>query len=286
MSMAADLGRRIAEADALLIGASNGLSMAEGYNIFADNDWFRQNFGDFAARYGIRSILEGIFHPYPTLEEKWGFVSRLGRLVRLDAEPSEVMQHLRTLAEGKDVFVLTTNGDDHFGLAGFAPETVFAMEGALTEYTCSRHCTPQVWTDPAPLRRMAEAEKDGRVPADAVARCPNCGSPVEPNGAQGQDFFAAPNWRRQAAAFNDFARRSADKKSVVLDIGIGPRNQLLRQPLQQFAFMTPGAEYAVLNMDPVPVPAPLEERTTQILGDIAGSLAQMAQTAAGSRPGA
>lgn len=32
--------KAIAEADALLIGASNGLSIAEGYHIFANNAMF------------------------------------------------------------------------------------------------------------------------------------------------------------------------------------------------------------------------------------------------------
>ena len=55
----------IQEADALLIGASNGLSISEGYNIFADDLWFQENFGDFRGRYGIRNILQGLFFPYP-----------------------------------------------------------------------------------------------------------------------------------------------------------------------------------------------------------------------------
>lgn len=42
----------IQEADALLIGASNGLSISEGYNIFADDLWFQENFGDFRADTG------------------------------------------------------------------------------------------------------------------------------------------------------------------------------------------------------------------------------------------
>ena len=33
----------IKEADGILIGASNGLSIAEGYNIFADDAWFQKN---------------------------------------------------------------------------------------------------------------------------------------------------------------------------------------------------------------------------------------------------
>ena len=39
--------KAIQEADALLIGASNGLSISEGYNIFADDHWFQKDFGDF-----------------------------------------------------------------------------------------------------------------------------------------------------------------------------------------------------------------------------------------------
>ena len=41
------------EADAVLMGASNGLSISEGFNLFADDRWFQENFGDFRAKYGI-----------------------------------------------------------------------------------------------------------------------------------------------------------------------------------------------------------------------------------------
>lgn len=60
----------IANADALIIGASNGLSIAEGYNIFADNEMFRSQFGDFRDRYGIRSVLQGCFFDFPTADER------------------------------------------------------------------------------------------------------------------------------------------------------------------------------------------------------------------------
>ena len=49
----------ISQADALLIGASNGLSIAEGYDIFANDERFRQLFADFQQRFGIRNVLEG-----------------------------------------------------------------------------------------------------------------------------------------------------------------------------------------------------------------------------------
>ena len=34
-------------ADGILIGASNGFSIAEGYDIFSNNTLFRNNFSDF-----------------------------------------------------------------------------------------------------------------------------------------------------------------------------------------------------------------------------------------------
>lgn len=64
-------------ADAVLIGASNELSISEGYNIFADDSWFQENFGDFRSRYGIHSVLEGSFYHFPSVEAKWAFSSRL-----------------------------------------------------------------------------------------------------------------------------------------------------------------------------------------------------------------
>ena len=53
--------KAIQEADAIIIGASNGLSISEGYNIFADNEMFRQQFCDFREKFGLRNVLEVSF---------------------------------------------------------------------------------------------------------------------------------------------------------------------------------------------------------------------------------
>ena len=47
MNVYQEISQIIKEADGILIGASNGLSIAEGYNIFADDAWFQENIGDF-----------------------------------------------------------------------------------------------------------------------------------------------------------------------------------------------------------------------------------------------
>lgn len=47
----------IKNADAVLIGASNGLSISDGYHIFADNEWFQKNSGRFTAVWHIVSTM-------------------------------------------------------------------------------------------------------------------------------------------------------------------------------------------------------------------------------------
>ena len=72
-----EIAAKLKEADAILIGASNGFSISEGLHIFADNQAFEEVFGDFKRAYGIRNILSGIFADWPSEEVKWAFLSRL-----------------------------------------------------------------------------------------------------------------------------------------------------------------------------------------------------------------
>lgn len=140
--------KAIQEADALLIGASNGFSISEGYNIFADDHWFQKDFGDFRSRYGIRNILQGLFFQYPTEESKWAFFSRLiSRKCYLE-QPGSVMEDLYRLVGSKDYFIVTSNGEDHFVPAGFDRDKVFEMEGRLTQSRCQNGCG----TDPYETR--------------------------------------------------------------------------------------------------------------------------------------
>ena len=64
MNVYQEISQIIKEADGILIGASNGLSIAEGYNIFADDAWFQENMGDFREKYGLRLSLIHIFGLY------------------------------------------------------------------------------------------------------------------------------------------------------------------------------------------------------------------------------
>ena len=47
------IAEKIKDADGILLGASNGLSIAEGYNIFANDERFQSYFSDFKKKYGF-----------------------------------------------------------------------------------------------------------------------------------------------------------------------------------------------------------------------------------------
>lgn len=104
---------KLRNADAILIGASNGLSISEGYNIFADNEMFRRQFGDFRDRYGIKSVLDGVFAKHMSHDDYQKYVERLVKLWVDDYIPSVVMTDLRAIVGDKPYFVLTTNADEH-----------------------------------------------------------------------------------------------------------------------------------------------------------------------------
>ena len=63
------IAEKFREADAILIGASNGLSITEGLHLFADNAVFERLFGDFKRKYGLECILQGMMAGWSREEE-------------------------------------------------------------------------------------------------------------------------------------------------------------------------------------------------------------------------
>lgn len=122
----------VKKADALLISASNGLSFAEGYNIFTDNEAFKTYFQKFRDKYGISSILQGMFYSYPTQAERQTFFATLKKYMITDYYGNPVFADLKELIGDKEYFIVTSNGDIHFQLNGFAEEKMFEVEGNIT----------------------------------------------------------------------------------------------------------------------------------------------------------
>ena len=110
------LKEKIAEADAILIGAGAGLSASAGLSYSGER--FDKYFADFKEKYGIEDMYSGGFYPYKSLEEYWAWWSRHILINRYDVTVGQPYRDLLTLVKNKDYFVLTTNADHQFQLAG------------------------------------------------------------------------------------------------------------------------------------------------------------------------
>lgn len=265
----------IRQADGVLIGASNGLSIAEGYHIFADDLWFRNNFGDFRNRYGIRNVLQGMFFQYPSEETKWAFFSRLiSRKCYLE-KPGSVMQNLYQLVGSKDYFVVTSNGEDHFVPAGFERDKVFEIEGRLTQSRCQNGCGAAVYENRDEILKMAEAEKDGYIPTEMVPHCPNCGGPVTVNMADNDSFFRTEQFQRKMEDYQKFVRSCHGGKLVILELGVGWRNRMIKEPFMRLAASEPEAVYITFNKGEIYIPSEIKEKSIGVDGDIAEVLREI-----------
>ena len=108
----------INDADYIIIGAGAGLSTAGGFEYSGEK--LKKYFSDFIDKYGFTDMYSGGFYPFSTLGEKWAFWSRYVYVNRyLENTPNVVYQNLFELVKNKDYFIITTNVDHQFQIAGF-----------------------------------------------------------------------------------------------------------------------------------------------------------------------
>ncbi len=269
---------KIKKADSIVIGASNGLAISGGINIFAEDLSFLEHFGDFRKKYGFRSILQGSFYPYPSEEEKWAFFSRMYAYFLNNKEASPVMKNLYELVKDKNYFVVTSNTDSHFILAGFQRERLFEIEGNSRYLQCSHDCHDQIYPGDEILDRMARSQEDGKVSSDLIPKCPECGGPMQVHVEVDRNFLRGQSWQTSYHAYQDFIDNAHGKNLVLLELGVGARNQLIKAPFMKLTSLEENATYITFNKGPeLFIPDVIASKSIGIDGDIAEVLNQLVQ---------
>lgn len=209
----------IRSADALLIGISNGLSIAEGYNIFADNESFRLTFASQREKYEIRSVLQGCFFPYPKEEARLNFMQTLVRTWIEDYRPTTEMLSLKALVSQKPYFILTTNADTHLQLSGFDDDAIWEIEGNFLQFVNNK----------SPLDKSSE--------------------------------------------LNSFLTTYHRKRLVIMEIGIGSRNRIIKPLLMDIAYDEPNLKYIVMNLpQDIYLPADIAAKAVILPGNLSDTL--------------
>ena len=103
------LKNEIETAEAIVIGAGAGMSVAAGFSYSGER--FERYFADFHKKYGITDMYSGGFYPYHSLEEYWAWWSRHIYINRYEIGVGKPYTDLLNIIKDREYFVLTTNGD-------------------------------------------------------------------------------------------------------------------------------------------------------------------------------
>lgn len=255
------------ECDAVVIGAGAGLSTSAGLTYSGER--FEKNFGDFEEKYGIRDMYSGGFYPFESLEEYWAWWSRHIMVNRYERAPKSVYDNLRKLVEGKEYFVLTTNVDHQFQLAGFDKKRLFYTQGDYGLWQCSKPCCQRTYDNEKIVRRMWVEQRDMKIPSELIPRCPVCGKPMTMNLRADDTFVQDDGWYAAAQRHEDFLRRHDGLRVVFLELGVGGNTPvIIKYPFWKYTFENPNALYACVNFQEAFAPQEIAARSVCIKSDI------------------
>lgn len=269
------MAQKIKNADAILIGAANGFSISEGLHLFADNDAFENLFYDFKQKYGFRCILHGMTHHWLSDKEKWGFWSRLVNHYCNEYTETSVMKNLKEIVGEKDYFIITSNGECHFEMSGFASEKIYEIEGNWLTMQCALPCHDKIYPCSNELKEMSRSERNGSISSKLIPHCPKCGGPMEIHMAGGASFIPDATAQKN---LQSFLKQYHNKNILILELGIGPYNQLIKAPLMELVEQEPNAAYITVNLGELFVPAQIRSKSFAVNGHLEDILAKLNET--------
>ena len=261
------LKNEIENADAIVIGAGAGMSTSAGFTY--DGERFEKHFADFRQKYGITDMYSGGFYPYNSLEEYWAWWSRHIYVNRYDIAAGKPYTDLLKIVNDTDYFVLTTNVDHQFQLAGFEKKRLFYTQGDYGLWQCSKACHDKTYDNEETVRQMVSEQKNLKIPSELIPMCPICGAPMTMNLRCDNSFVQDEGWYAAASRYEDFIRRHKRLHILFLELGVGANTPvIIKYPFWNMTTANPKAVYACVNAGEAYVPKEIRDRSICINGDI------------------
>lgn len=268
------LKNKLETSDAILIGAGAGLSTSAGLTYSGER--FEKHFADFKKQYGITDMYSGGFYPFDTLEEYWAWWSRQIYINRYNVEVGKPYKDLFELVKDKDYFVLTTNVDHQFQLAGFDKKRIFYTQGDYGLWQCSKPCHSKTYDNEEAVRKMITEQKSMKIPTELIPHCPKCGAPMTMNLRCDDTFVQDEGWYQAAERYDLFVRRHKDLNILLIELGVGSNTPvIIKYPFWRMTAENKNATYACVNLGEAVCPAEIEKQSVCIDADIGKTLAAL-----------
>ena len=282
------LKNALASCDAVLVGAGAGLSTSAGLTYSGER--FQKYFFDFAEKYGIRDMYSGGFYPFPDEETRWAWWARHIYFNRYIKAPKPVYPLLLSLVKDKDYFVLTTNVDHQFQLAGFDKSRLFYTQGDYGLFQSTDPGKGQTYENESWVMGAMEAQgfirngegiftvpEDGkllmRLPSGLIPSCPEGGGPVTMNLRADDSFVEDAGWHQAALRYEQFLDAHETGKILYLELGVGSNTPVIIKFLfWKMTMANPQALYACINYGEAYCPRQIEEQAVCIDSDIGETL--------------
>lgn len=257
----------IDEADAIVIGAGAGLSVSAGFTYTGER--FEKYFSDYKNQYGIRDMYSGGFYPFKTLEEYWAWWSRHIYVNRYNVQVGEPYKKLLNLIKNKNYFVLTTNVDHQFQLAGFDKNKLFYTQGDYGLWQCSKACHNKTYDNEHQVLEMTEKQSDFKIPSNLIPRCPICNAPMTMNLRCDHLFVEDDGWKAAHNRYHQFLDINKNKNVVYLELGVGMNTPgIIKYPFWNMVYNNIKSKYICINNQEILIPDEIKSRSILIREDI------------------
>lgn len=277
------LKNEIKKADAIVIGAGAGLSTSAGFTYSGER--FEKYFFDFSKKFGISDIYSGGFYSFPDKETTWAWWARNIYFNRYVEASKPVYNDLFSIVKDKEYFVITTNVDHQFQVAGFDKKRLFYTQG---DYGLFQSVNPQnqntydneEWVLKAIEAQGFKKNSEGifevpenkeismKIPTELIPKCPD-DSDVTMNLRVDSYFVEDEGWQRASKAYSDFLEKYKDKHILFLELGVGNNTPvIIKYPFWQMAIENKNAVYACINYNEAFCPTQIKDRSICINGDV------------------
>lgn len=244
------------KADAILVTASNGLSISEGLNLFDNDDKLKEVLGDLVDTYHLTNLLSAMSRPYENRLDYWRVIARVVEYYGNHYQISSFMNDIKDFIKQKPYFVWTSNIDHHFSLAGF--ENVFEHEGNWMSGICSANPESHGAFDLADkLHEFFLKDQNGTLTEVDIPRCAKCDAEISLNLA-GENFQVD---QQKLTDLQEFINDYSSSRLLVLELGIGPQNQMIKAPTMQMIGANKNSRYITINQGEIFIPMQIAKQS-------------------------
>lgn len=261
------LRKYINEADAIVIGAGAGLSSAAGFEYGGKK--FLENFKWMHDLYGYNDMYSAGFHHFKTSEEKWAYWSKFIYLERYKDGAKPLYKKLLDVVKDRNYFVVTTNVDHQFQLAGFDKNRLFYTQGDYGLFQCSEPCHSKTYDNKEQVLKMLYSIKDNSIESDLIPHCPVCGKEMAVNLRCDDAFVEDEGWHEAKNRYIKFLEEYKNKKILFLELGVGMNTPIIiKIPFIKMTYQFKEAFYMPINVEESYIPKEIETKSFSIAEDI------------------